>query len=72
MPTGLVGGKDYWQSTIVRCGRPGTANNVTEAQSHDEGRGGRSVTGVNESVTRVQNKSVTGGLKKRVGTTTEV
>ena len=38
----------------------GMASSVTEAESHDKGGGGRSVTGVHGSVTGVQNKSVTG------------
>ena len=37
------------------------AGNITEAQSDDEGRGGRNVTGVHRSVTGVQNKTVNGG-----------
>ena len=41
---------------------------VTEVQSHDKGKGGRSVTGVHGSVTRVQNKSINEGMEKRVGT----
>ena len=32
------------------CRKPGIASNVTEAQSLDEGRGGRSVPGVHGSV----------------------
>ena len=40
---------DYWQGTNVKCGSHGMARSVTEAQSHDEGRGGRSVTGVHGS-----------------------
>ena len=44
------------------------AGRVTDIQSHDECKGGRSVTGVHGSVTRVQNKGVTGGMEKRVGT----
>ena len=39
------------------------ASSVTKAQSYDEGRGGRSVTGVHKSVTGEHNKSVTGGMK---------
>ena len=35
-----------------------------KAQSHDMGRGGRSVTGVHGSVVGVLNKSVTGVLEK--------
>ena len=34
---------------------------ITEAQSHDEGRGGRSVTRVHKSLTGIQYKSITGG-----------
>ena len=65
----LVGGIDYWEDTIVTCGRPRMVNSVTEGQSHDEGRGGRSVTGVHGSVTEAQNKSITGCMEmKRVGT----
>ena len=41
---------------------------VTEVQSHDEGKGGRSVTGVHGSVKGVQNKSITEGMEKRVDT----
>ena len=40
---------------------------VTEVQSHDKGKGGRSVTGIHGSVTGVQNKSITEGMEKRVG-----
>ena len=43
-------------------------SSVTEAQSHDKGRGGRSATGVHGSVTGIQNQSVTEGIEKRVGT----
>ena len=42
------------------------ARSVTKAQSHDEGRGGRSVTGVHRSATGISNKSVTGGMDKQV------
>ena len=42
----LVGGIDYSQYAIVTCGRPKMANSVIEGCSHDESRGGRSVTGV--------------------------
>ena len=42
MPTGLhcllMGAIDYWQDAVVRCGRHGMADSVTEVQSHDEGR----------------------------------
>ena len=59
MPTGqhclLLGGIDYWQCVIVKCRRPGMASSATETQSHDEGRRGRSVTGVRGSVTGAQN-----------------
>ena len=41
------------------------ACSVTETQSHHEGRGGRSVTRVHVSVTKVHNKSVTGGGGER-------
>ena len=41
MPTDLdcllVGGIDYWQGAIVRCGKPTMVGSVREAQSHDEG-----------------------------------
>ena len=50
MPTGqhclLVGAIDYWQDTMVKRERHGMAGSVTEFQSHDEGKGGRSPTGV--------------------------
>ena len=36
---------------------------VTAVQSLDKGRGGRGVTGVHGSVTGIQNKSFTGGMK---------
>ena len=55
----LVGGINYSQGTIVKFWRPGMADSVTEAQSHDKGRGGRSLTGVHRSVMVVQNRSVT-------------
>ena len=63
MPTGLhcllVGGINYWQGPVVMRRRPGMASNITEAQSHDVGMGGRNAVRVQGSVTRVQNKSVT-------------
>ena len=40
---------------------------VAEAQSYDKGRGGRTVTGVHGNVTGIQNETVNGGTKKRVG-----
>ena len=42
----LVSGIDYSQDAIVMSGRPKMACSVTEGWSHDEGSGGRSVTGV--------------------------
>ena len=42
----LVGGTDYSQDAIVMSGRPKMAHSVTEVWRHDEGSGGRSVTGV--------------------------
>ena len=53
-----MGGIEYWQGAIVGCGRPEIAISVTEGQSHDEARGGRSLTGVHGSVTGIQNKRV--------------
>ena len=44
---------DYWQDANVKCGRHGVACSVTEAQSHDKGRGERSVTGVHGSATGI-------------------
>ena len=41
------------------------ASSVTEAQSHDEGRSGRSVTGDHMSVMGVLNKGVTEAWKKK-------
>ena len=67
MPTGLhgllVGAIDYWHNVIVNCRRHG---NGSEVQSHDEGKGWRSVTRVHRSVMGVQNESVTEGMEKRV------
>ena len=40
---------------------------VTDVQSHDEGRGGRNVTGVHGSVLGVQNKGKTEGMESPVG-----
>ena len=37
---------------------------VTKVQSHDEGKDGRSATGIHGSVTRIQNKSITEGMGK--------
>ena len=48
-----MGGIDYWQGAIVKCSRPGMAGSVTEAHNCNEGRGGRSVTGVCRSVTGI-------------------
>ena len=52
----LVGGIDYWQGAIVKFRRTGMDGSVTEAQDHDEGRSGRSVTGVHEGVRRYRTK----------------
>ena len=63
----LVGGMNYnvyWQGAVVNCGRPGMARSVTVAQTHDKDRGGRSVKGGHESVTGIQNESVTGSMEK--------
>ena len=74
LPTG--GCHDYWQDTILKRERHGTAGSVTEVLSHDKDKkGGRSVTGIHGSVTGVHgsvtvvqnNKSVTEGMEKRVG-----
>ena len=46
----LVGAINYWQEAVVKCGRHGMVGSVTKVQSHDEGKGGRSVTGVHWSV----------------------
>ena len=48
----------------VNCERHGLACSVTEAQSHDEGRGGRCITGVHGRATGMCNKSATGGMEK--------
>ena len=32
-----MGGIDYWQGAIVKCGMPAMAGSVREAQSHNEG-----------------------------------
>ena len=44
------------------------AGSITEVQSHGEGKGGRSVTGVYGSVTWVQIECVPAGMDKRVDT----
>ena len=44
------------------------ACSVTKARSHDEARDGRSITGVQVSVTRIQSKSIIRNIEKRVGT----
>ena len=41
---------------------------VAVAQNHDEGRGGRTVTGVHGSVIGIQQKAVNGCMEKRVHT----
>ena len=46
----ILGGIDYWQDATVKCARPGEVGSVTDVQSHDEVKGGRSVTGVHGSV----------------------
>ena len=46
-----MGGIDYWQDETVNCWGPRLAGSVMEAQSHDEGRKGRSVIGVYRSAT---------------------
>ena len=33
----LVGGIDYWQGAVVKCGMPAMAGSVTRPQGHDEG-----------------------------------
>ena len=42
-----MGAIDYWQVIIVKCGRHG----MVQKYSHDEGKGGRSVTRVHGGVT---------------------
>ena len=42
----LVGGIHFSQDAIVMCRRPKMACRVKEGWSHDEGRGVKSVTGV--------------------------
>ena len=42
----LVGGIDCCKDKNVMCWKPGMAGSATKARSHDEGRGGRSITGV--------------------------
>ena len=42
---------------------------LTKVQSHDEGKGGRSVTGVHGSVTGVQNNGVTEAQSNTCGVT---
>ena len=41
MPTGLhcllVGGINYWQGGVLKCGMPGMVDSETKARSHDEG-----------------------------------
>ena len=37
---------------------------VRDVQSHDEGMGGGSVTGVHRSVMGIQNRSITEGMEK--------
>ena len=65
----LVGRIDYWKGAILNYRRPEISFSVPEAHSHDEGRGGRSATGVLGSVMEVLNKKCNwGGLEKRVGT----
>ena len=39
----LVGGKDYWQGAVVKCGMPAMAGSVTEAQSYNKERVGTKV-----------------------------
>ena len=73
MPAGLhcllVGAIDCWQDAIVHSRRHGMVGSVTGVQSHDQSKGGRSVTGVHGNVTEVQNKSIiTEDMEKRVGT----
>ena len=48
------------QGAVVKCGKPGLAISVAEAQSHDEGVGGRSLTEIHRSVKGIQSNSVTG------------
>ena len=74
MPTGLhcllVCGIHYWLENIVTCRKPGMASCVTEAQSHDEGRGGRSVTARSaRECNGGKNKSVIGAMEtQQMGT----
>ena len=59
----VPGAIDYWQDSIVMCGRHGIAGSVRKVQSNDQGKGGRSVTGVHKGVTGEQNKTVTEGIE---------
>ena len=62
----------YWAALLAGCNCKfwETWNRwhctVTEAQIHDEGRDGRTVTAVHWSVTGIQNRCVTGGMEKGV------
>ena len=51
------------QGAVVKFRRLGLTSSVAEAQSHDEGVGGRSLTEIHESVKGIQSNSVTGVSK---------
>ena len=67
MPAGLhcllVGSINYWHSGVLKCGRPGMADNKKMACSHDKGTDGRSVTRVHGSLMGEKYKSVTEAMK---------
>ena len=58
--------KLYWQGVGVKFGRPAIQRHriMTKVQC----RGGETVTGLHRSVMGIQNKRVTVGMEKRVGT----
>ena len=58
----LVSGIDYSQDAIVMCGRRKMVRSVTKGWSDDEGRSGRSVTGMQRGHETV-NDSVTGSME---------
>ena len=62
----VMGFNVYW-AALPSGGRDSLLA-VAEAQNHDYGSGGCTVTGVHWNVTGTQSKTANGGVEKRVGT----
>ena len=57
-------GIDYCQGEVLKCRKHRTADSVAEGWSHDEISGGRSVTGVHQSIGHLTKIHLHGSLEE--------